>query len=340
MSLSSLSVEVTSATGAPQWALAPSAARAAAIDRSLRLRLADSLTYLGGVAALEDRGQAFASLDERLKEGAVSPWVFCLYSKLVAELAKNGRGDAAGTFDAVARAAELPAAAGVVAFLDPAIEGAWWDHFRVLLDTDPKRPFKPQACSPAIFTLCKQEIEAALALMQQSDPALHDEISRLLRMIVLASPETSDIDDVFNGASTFFFWGATFLNADLRRTTISLIDLLVHESSHVLLFGVGAEGALTRNRGDERYSSPLRADARPIDGIFHACFVATRVHLAMSRLLESGVLTPEQVSQAEQRRDYNGNAARVSLGVLDEHARLTELGENVVDTMRTYLERV
>jgi hypothetical protein len=58
----------------------------------------------------------------------------------------------------------------------------------------------------------------------------------------------------------------------------------------------------------------------------------------MSRLLESGVLTAEQTEQALHRRDHNGNAARVSLGVLDKHARLTELGENVLDTIRSYLE--
>lgn len=96
---------------------------------------------------------------------------------------------------------------------------------------------------------------------------------------------------------------------------------------------------MSRNSGDERYSSPLRQNPRPIDGIYHACFVATRVHLAMSRLLDSGVLTAQQTEQAVQRRDHNGNAGRVSLGVLDEHARLTELGENILETIRTYLER-
>lgn len=83
----------------------------------------------------------------------------------------------------------------------------------MLLDTDPKRPFKPQACSAALFTLCKQEIEAAQTLMRQADPALHNEVGQLLRMIVLAAPESPDLDHVFNGASTFFLWGATFLNA-------------------------------------------------------------------------------------------------------------------------------
>jgi HEXXH motif-containing protein len=324
----------------PPWALAPSVERANGIDRDMRLRLADSLAYLAELVALDDSQNAsLAGLEKKLQAAPVSPWVFCLYSKLVAELAKDASGDAAQTFDAVERAAEFPAAAGLVAFLDPDIDGPWWDHFRVLLDTDPKRPFKPQACSAALFTLCSQEIEAALDLLQRADPALHDEVRHLLRMIVLAAPESPNLDHVFNGASTFFLWGATLLNANLRRTTISLVDLLVHESSHVLLFGLGAKSALTRNSGDERYSSPLRADPRPIDGIFHACFVATRVHLAMSRLLESGALTTEQTAQAEQRRDYNGNAGRVSLGVLDQHARLTELGEKVRDTIGTYLEQ-
>jgi HEXXH motif-containing protein len=195
--------------------------------------------------------------------------MFCLYSKLVAELSTNACGAAAQTFDAIAVAAKLPAAEGIVTFLDPGVAGAWWDHFRVLLDTDPKRPFKPQACSSSPFRLCKEEIETTLALMQRADPAFHAEVRRLLRMVVLGAPESPNLDHEFNGASTFFLWGATFLNADLRRTTIALVDLLVHESSHVLLFGVGTESTLTRNSYGERYSSPLRADPRPIDGIFH-----------------------------------------------------------------------
>jgi HEXXH motif-containing protein len=241
-------------------------------------------------------------------------------------------------FNAVTSAAEYPAAEGMVAYLASIVDSAWWDHFSLLFDTDPKRPFKPRACSAEHFALCKQEIEEAFALLQRADPAFHDEVRQLLRMIVLAAPESPHLDHVFNGASTFFLWGGTLLNASLRRTTVSLVDLLVHESSHVLLFGIAADSALMHNSGEERYSSPLRADPRPIDGIFHACFVAARVHLVMSRLLESGVLTAEQTAQAIHRRDHNGNAARVSLGVLDEHARLTELGDNVVAALRSYLE--
>ena len=117
---------------------------------------------------------------------------------------------------------------------------------------------------------------------------------------MLGAPGSDDPADKFNGASTFFLWGASLLNADLRRSCISIIDLLVHESSHVLLFGISADGALTENSGSERFDSPLRSDKRPIDGIFHACFVATRVHLAMSRMLESGVLTQAEAKHCHR----------------------------------------
>ena len=103
-----------------------------------------------------------------------------------------------------------------------------------------------------------------------------------------------------------------------------------------MLFGFSAEGALTQNSGEERHTSPLRKDARPIDGIFHACFVATRVHLAMSRLLDSGRLTAGEEKQAAERRNFNGDAARTALGVLAQHARPTKLGDEILGTIRAY----
>jgi len=334
MSLSGQLYESPPVAQPPPWTLSPNASRVEAIDHALRHMLAGSLAYVAEFGSLGDSRH----LEHRCKAAPISPWVFCLYSKLVAELATDARLKVSQIFNAVVRAAELPAAEGPVAFFAPAIDNTWWDHFSLLFDTDPKRAFKPRACSTEDFTLCKQEVEEAFALMRRADPAFHDEVRHLLRMIVLGAPESPNLDHVFNGASTFFLWGATLLNADLRRTTVSLMDLLVHESSHVLLFGIAANSALTHNSGEERYSSPLRADPRPIDGIFHACFVATRVHLALSRLLESGVLSTQQTEEALRRRDHNGNAARVSLGVLDKHARLTKLGEHVVGTIKSYLE--
>ena len=323
---------------APRWSVAPSLARVAAIDEALRLRLAQSLAYLAEVASLaETHSEALAKIEQRLRSGPVSPWVFCLYSKLVAELAKSPQGDYPATFGSVVEAASLPGTdAGIVSFGDRTVPAAWWDQFRLLFDTDRQRPFKPKTPSAENFAACQETIAAALAVFERADPVFHEEVRSLVRMVVLGAPGSDDPADRFNGASTFFLWGASLLNADPKRSTISMVDLLVHESSHVLLFGVSADGALTENSGSERYDSPLRKDKRPIDGILHACFVATRVHLAMNRLIESGGLTEAEANIARDRAEYNGRAARDGIEELDRHARLTALGKKVVDMLRAY----
>ena len=336
MSLSQ-QLEISAIDESPRLGLAPSAARVGAVDQELRDRLAGSFRYLADFARLDDgRRAAFAGLEKRLGSGPVSPWVFGLYAKLVAVLSAEPRGDVGGDFDAVLEAASLPADLGVVGFRDPGTPAPWWDHFRLLFDTDRARPFHPKAPAPESFTRCRQDIEQALALLRRADPIWHDEVSQLLRLIVLGAPASAEVTDLFNGASTFFLWGATLINADARRSAVSMADLLVHESSHGLLFGFSAEGALTQNKGDERYTSPLRKDARPIDGIFHACFVATRVHLAMSRMLDSGRLTAGEEEQVAGRRDFNGNAARTALDVLAERAKPTKLGNEILGAIRAY----
>ena len=52
----------------PRWSLATSVPRVAAIDESLRLRLAQSLAYLAEVVALaETHAQALAEIEQRLR---------------------------------------------------------------------------------------------------------------------------------------------------------------------------------------------------------------------------------------------------------------------------------
>jgi hypothetical protein len=320
-----------------RWDLPPDAARVAAIDEALRARLCDSLDHIGEVV-LTRTGRPLQEMSElraRLGQGPVSPWLFCLYSKLVAELSKRADGEVRDSFDEMIEAAFSPAECGVVAYRDPSISPIWWDHLHRLLDTDRQRPLNFQPPEPEVHAHCEEDIHAALALLQRTDSPLHDELRNLARLIVLATPGT-ELNDGFNGASTFFLWGGILINAGVRRSPIVMIDLLVHESSHVLLFGVAAEEPLTRNPGTERYASPLRPDPRPIDGIFHACFVTTRVHLAMSRLLETRLLSAQEAAEATSRREFNGNAARASLELLTLHAEPTDTGKQVLDALHDY----
>ena len=123
--------------------LAPSPSRVDDIDSLMRTRLADSLEYLGGLPWFEPNGRAAVfGLLERLKTDPVSPWVFCLYSRLVMELSKGIEGTGESLYE-LEHAASLPADEGVTELLDCTIPKPWWDHFQLLLDTDQTAPFRP-----------------------------------------------------------------------------------------------------------------------------------------------------------------------------------------------------
>jgi HEXXH motif-containing protein len=320
-----------------RWALPPDSACVATTDKVLRARLSSSLDYLAELVRTGEPLPEMSQLRARLDEGPVSPWLFCLYSKLVADLSKREDGQVRESFEALSKAAFSPAEEGVVAYRDPSISPVWWDHFHRLLDTDRQRPLNFEPPEPEVYARCEADIQSALALLQWADSQFFEEVRSLARLIVLATPGPNA---GFNGASTFFLWAGILINARVRRNPIQMIDLLVHESSHVLLFGIAAEEPLTRNSATDRYASPVRPDPRPIDGIFHACFVTTRVHLAMSRLLETGLLSSQDAVEARGRRDFNGNAARASFDLLRLHAETTDTGKQVLDALHDYLASV
>jgi HEXXH motif-containing protein len=318
-------------------ALYPSVARAEEIDQMLRARLARSLDYLGDVVALGDANRSkLASVLTRLRGGAVSPFVFCLYSKLVAELAEASQVDRGAAFKDIILSAAAPARVGVIALADPAHADSWWNQIQTVLDTDRRRPFHPKPPQADDLSRCTNDISQALALLQRTNPACFDEVHSLLRMIVLASPASDAPADGFNGASSFFLWGAAVLNATIKRTPIAMIDVLVHESSHGLLFGLSAEGPLMRNGGDERYASPVRKDQRPLEGIFHACFVTTRVHAALSHMLRQGDLGDDWKREAVEHSERNALAARSALDLVERHMQPTGTGARILAKLSAY----
>jgi HEXXH motif-containing protein len=53
---------------------------------------------------------------------------------------------------------------------------------------------------------------------------------------------------------------------------------LTHEAAHSLLLGYTLGAPLVESDPAERFSSPLREDLRPMDGIVHATYVLARMH--------------------------------------------------------------
>lgn len=316
--------------------IAPSVARTTAIDQSIRDRLAMSLDYLAGFLAAPDwdRTADLANGITRLKAGPVPPWVFGFYAILVQAASKGDHGAARADFDRMLAAIHAPFDPMFLPVGDPSLSEAHWNVARLLFDTDAKRRFRPIAPTSEQTALVTAEVGTALALLEKCAPDFAAEMAILHRLILLGVPSRPDDPGQFNAASTFFLWQVSILNAQTRRSIVAMIDVLVHEASHLLLFGLVAGNALSQNDPAARYTSPLRKDPRPIDGIFHAVFVTTRVHLALMTMRETADLSLR--SDIDSHAGRNGTAALTGLDLLKRELLPTPAGQEILDALVAY----
>ena len=82
---------------------------------------------------------------------------------------------------------------------------------------------------------------------------------------------------------------------------------------------------------------PLRTDPRPMDGIFHATFVAARMHYAMNRAQRCEAMEPSLRAEAGELLEQDARAFSDGLGVIREHARLSATGEKVLQGAVDYM---
>jgi HEXXH motif-containing protein len=212
-------------------------------------------------------------------------------------------------------------------------------RYRRFADTDPEMPVEIFPPSPEAARISRSLIQSAFALMEKGDPPLASEIRALLREIILAAGSKAPDALTFDGISSFMFWGAIIINADRSRGELEMVQMLAHESAHNLLFGLSADEPLLDNSAEERYPSPLRADPRPLEGIYHATFVTARMHRAVRRLVESHVLSPRLEEEARRQLEIHSRGFAQGMEVIEQHARLTAPGEAIIQGARVYMAR-
>lgn len=320
------------------YAFEPSAERAHFLDQRTRLRLADSLSYISAQAdgQLAVPPESFAQFISRLKLGPVSPLAFSFYCDLVLAIEGDDLEQASQLCSDLIR---LPAHSGITnisELADPSHDATAQRYIR-FINTDEAIEFEVSPPSPANAAQCRAEIQAAFTLMQAGDPALAGEIRGLLREIILAAGTQDPKAMTFDGVSSFMLWGAIILNANRREGELSMVQKLAHESAHNLLFGFSADGSLVENDDDELFSSPLRPDPRPMDGIYHATFVTARMHRVIKRLVESGVLSAAQKESARKELDDNARLFQNGIATVNQQGKLTSLGKVVMQGASDYM---
>lgn len=305
------------------------------------VRLGESLRHLSEQCSglVEHDTAKLEALSDALCRGErQTPAVFAYYYRLLEAVLDGAFDDAEDYFAALAGIEPLQQSLRI-APLAPRELGPSYPLYRDMMNSDPTVDIGFASPSEAGFTAFRQRLESGLRLMRAAVPKLSGEIEAIIQDIVIVAGDKSKKFQ-FDGGSHFQLWGALFLNGDSHHDDVAIVEVLAHESAHSLLFGFCAEEFLVENEDEELYSSPLRPDPRPMDGIYHATFVSARMHWALDQLLKSGALDVAGRERALKANALNVSNFRSGHAVVEEHGRLTTLGRRLMEGASAYMASV
>jgi hypothetical protein len=305
----------------------------AAIEAAVRSQLADSIAHVaaqvGGHLTI-DRGQLDATLNH-IRERRQDPGVFARYFDLVLAVTERDFARADRLTTEIVELSRQPVAFSIRPY-DHRVLGDDFDRFPRLLFSEFSTGNPLATPAKAHFADCRSKLLEAIEIIGDVDPKIHDEVQALLVRIYVAA-ENADARR-FGGVTSLMVWGATFINADAHRTTADMVHFLVHEITHSLIFGLSCGDPLVLNSPTESYPAPLRADRRPMDGIYHATLVCARLAEFDRAWLHSGRMTRLASESVKRSADDSMERFRRGVSVIDEHGKLSERGRILLDRSR------
>ena len=168
----------------------------------------------------------------------------------------------------------------------------------------------------------------AICMLREVAPDVADWLASYTKVLVLLD----DTGQAARSASASDLPGLVFADAPAE---IALLELLVHESAHHLLYLEETAAPLVDPDDGRRFTSPLRPDARPLRGILLA-YHALAYICAFYAALASDDASAAAFDHADVAR--LGDKAHDAAAVLDDNrAALTDAGVRFVDTTSSVL---
>lgn len=305
----------------------PDPDRVGALDAQVRQGLARSLATIGSALA-DDFAvpeRALENLCRHLRARPAPPAAFALYADLVSAIERDDEAAISPLLVALADPALLaPSKQRVVTLSDDHLGAGMAGRYARIADDDPENRLPLFAVPADGFARSAATVTAGVELLRGVAPDLAGEVDFLARQIILARGPPGAV--IFRGASTFYLWGAIFLNPDLLTTRVGVVEALAHETAHLLLFGMTGGQPVVLNAPEERYASPLRGDPRPMEGIAHATYVLARMLLCLDLLAKSALLNGAERDEVEAKRTDNRRLYQDGARVVRQFARLDEVG--------------
>lgn len=183
-----------------------------------------------------------------------------------------------------------------------------------------------------------QLLNEGFDLLRAGFEELYQETRAIVHQVVLAqAPAGAKME--FDGASHFQFWGLLLLNPKHHKNRLAVAEVLAHEAGHSLLFGLMWDEPLVKNPESDLYTSPLRVDPRPMEGIYHATFVSARMALAMETLAQSGVLTPAERAEAQLAAEKDRENFAKGISTVHEYGDMTDSGKQIMDHAEAWINK-
>ncbi|MCE7026761.1 aKG-HExxH-type peptide beta-hydroxylase [Jiella avicenniae] len=180
------------------------------------------------------------------------------------------------------------------------------------------------------------EIDTALQRLDRHLPAFGAEIRVLLSEIVMCRGE--ERESSFAGASTFYIWGAVFMNPAAYPDSLAVLQGLVIESTHALLYGLSEGGSFLRDQAPKVARLVGGQEPDPVDETFHAAVVSARLHYVLQQLTDRRALDGAEALRARQLSAHSLNRFVECNAALGDESRFADVGCAMLQETRQQLQ--
>lgn len=321
----------------------PSRETGVALRQSLNREFLSSFAHVLGACGehFDVPERQVENLLSRIGSGSrETPFMFSLHFELLEAIQDDRLEDVQ---DLITRILNLPPAAPGILLTSLIPDEFPWDCDVVAryFAADDDSVFRFVAPAPDKIPKRWNQINATLELVRDAVPGLADEIEELVTTIILARgvpiEEVSEPTEAGEGASALRAFGAVLQNVKLANSVVDCANSLIHEEAHTVLFALSPMDGVVTNSHDERYTSPLRDDPRPLEGIYHATFVLARMVYGMEALQSSERLTPSERATAADILETNRSQFFDGLKTLRRHADFTKQGASALEAAEAYM---